>query len=265
MFPLYTKVFPASAAELSALLNASIQKGFAKAAQPVAIRDESYPQLAEISITLDGAELRSDAPRPPRASGAGKAGLQVRELQVTADDMRLGPALGSIRLRARDVVLNQATDAKGDLLLVLQSATEGRVEVSALKAEIENAIATVAKQEAGKHGVAIDGVQLTVRLRGESGVDAEVQLRAKKLFFTTNLKIAAQLDLDAQLNATLAGLACQADGAIGALACGALQPHLQKLEGRSFALLALPLGEVRLREMRLATGETLSVTADFGA
>jgi hypothetical protein len=139
------------------------------------------------------------------------------------------------------------------------------VDVSALASEIENAIAAVAKAEAGKHGVAIDQVQLFVTTRGERSVDAEVRLRAKKLFFTTTIRIAAKLDLDERLNARLSGLACHGEGAIGAMACGFLQPHLQKMDGRSFSLMALPLGEIRLRDVRLAAGERISVSAEFGS
>src|SRR3712207_4396091 len=96
--------------------------------------------------------------------------------------------------------------------------------------------------EAGKHGVTVDQVRLSLQLRGERSVDAEVQLRARKLFFSTTVRIGAKLDLDEQLNARLSGLTCNGEGAIGALACGGLQPHLQKLNGRSFSLMALPLG-----------------------
>jgi hypothetical protein len=148
---------------------------------------------------------------------------------------------------------------------MLKTATDGEVEVSAEQQAIETAIATVATHEAGKHGVVIDQVQLAVRPRGERGIDAEVQLRAKKLFFATTIKITAKLDLDEQLNATVSGLACHGDGAIGAMACGFLQPHLEKIDGRSFSLMALPLGEIRLRDVRIATGPTLAVTAEFGA
>ncbi|MDQ6655945.1 MAG: hypothetical protein M3Y80_09050, partial [Verrucomicrobiota bacterium] len=67
------------------------------------------------------------------------------------------------------------------------------------------------------------------------------------------------------LNASLSGLTCNGEGAIGSLACGVLQPHLEKVDGRTFPLMALPLGDVRLRDVRLAAGANLSVTAEFGA
>ncbi|MGI8820426.1 MAG: hypothetical protein ACR2ID_06120 [Chthoniobacterales bacterium] len=266
MFPLYTSLFPASAPDLSDLLNASVQRLFANAPCPVAVRDENYPRLAEITITLDGAELRSDPPRPPRVQDGGSGpGVEIGQLHLQANEASLGPAIASIRLDARNLVLNRGTDANGEIVLVLKSAADGQIEASAETQQIESAIAAVAKQEAAKHGVTIDQVQLSVRPRGERSLDADVQLRAKKLFFTTVIKIAAKLDLDEQLNATVSGLTCSGDGAIGSLACGVLQPHLQKIDGRSVSLLALPLGEIRLREVRLAAGDRISVRAEFGA
>jgi hypothetical protein len=79
------------------------------------------------------------------------------------------------------------------------------------------------------------------------------------------MKITGQLDLDEELNARVSGLDCTGDGAIASVACGVLKPHLQKIDGREFPLMSLPLGEVRLRDVQLAVGDKLSVTADFGS
>jgi hypothetical protein len=150
---------------------------------------------------------------------------------------------------------------------MLMPARRGRrvIEITAETKDIEAAIAAVAKNEAGKHGVTIDQVRLTVKPRGARSVDGEVQLRAKKLFFSTVIKISAKLDLDDELNATVSGLKCDGEGAIGAMGCGFLEPHLKALNGRSYPLMALPLGEVRLRDVRIAATDRVTVSAEFGA
>ena len=79
------------------------------------------------------------------------------------------------------------------------------------------------------------------------------------------LRIIGQLDLDEKLNAKISGLDCTGEGAIASVACGVLKPHLQKIDGREFPLMSLPLGEVRLRDVRIAVGDKLSVTAEFGS
>jgi hypothetical protein len=151
------------------------------------------------------------------------------------------------------------------VLLLLHSAANGHIEISTLTSDLEALIAEVAKTEAAKHGVTIDGVQLLLRSQSSRSLAAEVRLRAKKLFLSASMKITGQLDLDEELNARVSGLDCTGDGAIASVACGVLKPHLQKIDGREFPLMSLPLGEVRLRDVRLAVGDKLSVTAEFGS
>ena len=264
MFPLYTKKLPADAADLAVVLNESVNRIFSGVETPVKVRDKGYPHLAEIKIALDGAELRSDPPSPPSTKGKSSPALQVDKLHLKAAGITLGPAVADLRLEARDVLLHQAKDKAGEIVLVLQSAADGEIEINADKSVLEDAIATVAKAEAGKHGVAIDQVQLSVTSRSARSVDAEVQVRAKKLFFSTIIRIAAKLDLDEELNATLSGVTCDGEGAIGSMACGFLSPHLEKVNGRTFPLMALPLGEVKLRDVRMEAGKRLTVSAEFG-
>ncbi|MDQ6656523.1 MAG: hypothetical protein M3Y80_12015, partial [Verrucomicrobiota bacterium] len=131
MFPLYTKQFPANAPDLAARLNESAKRIFDNAANPVTIRDRAYPELEEIRITLDGAELRPNPPRPPPVKGKSAPALQVSELYITGSDLLIGPAIANLRLDARDVRLQQAADAQGEIVLVLSSAADGQIEVSA--------------------------------------------------------------------------------------------------------------------------------------
>jgi hypothetical protein len=49
------------------------------------------------------------------------------------------------------------------------------------------------------------------------------------------------------------------------VACGILKPYLQKIDGREFPLTSLPLGEIRLRDVRLTLDDKLSVRAEFGS
>ena len=94
---------------------------------------------------------------------------------------------------------------------------------------------------------------------------AEVRLRAKKLFISASLQVTGQLDLDEELNARISGLDCTGEGAMASVACGVLKPHLHTLDGREFSLMSLPLGEVRLRDVLIAVGDKLAITAEFGS
>jgi hypothetical protein len=264
MFPLKTTNLPTSAADLARRLNESLRDLFQLPNDPVTIREVSYPHLASLAVSLDGAQLRGQPPPVPFPAGASDPALTIDSFAAKGSQISVGPAAVDFAIEARNVQLNRAADSTGNIVLMLHSAADGRIQVSASPADLEALIAEVAKIEAAKHGVAIDGVQLSLRSNSPRSLAAEVRLRAKKLFLSTSLRITAQVDLDEELNAKISGLACAGEGAMGGIACGILKPHLEKMDGRRFSLLSLPLGEVRLRDVRIASGNKLSITAEFG-
>ena len=265
MFPLKTDIFPTTAAELARELNATLRGLFGLSRDPVEVREKSYPHLESVQVSLDGAVLPERPPGMPSVAGTPEPAFTIDDFRVGASPLSVGPASVDFRLAAEGVELHRAIDRSGNLLLLLHNATNGRVEISVAVSDLEALIAEVAKAEAGKHGVNIDSVQLSLSFRGSRSLAAEVRLRAKKLFVSALLRVTGQLDLDEQLNARISGLDCTGDGAIASVACGILKPHLQKLDGREFSLMSLPLGEVRLRDVRMAVDQKLSVTAEFGS
>ena len=265
MFPLNTKTFPASAAELARQLSDSVRNLFALTRDPIELRDKSYPHLDSLTVTLDGAVISERPPAIPSVTSPSQPALSIDLFNVNGSPISVGPASIDFRLQANGVDLHRANDPDGNVVLLLHNAADGRVEISIAVSDLEALIAEVAKAEAGKHGVNIDDVQLTLRSRDARSLAAEVQLRAKKIFLSATLRITGQLDLDQHLNARISGLDCTGDGTIASVACGVLKPHLQKLDGREFPLMSLPLGEVRLRDVQIAVDEKLSVTAEFGS
>jgi hypothetical protein len=265
MFPLNTTTLPSPAAALERLLNDSLRSLFHTKTDPVALRAAAYPHLEELHISLNGATLRDNPPPPPSVSGATMPALEIDSLKINAAALSAGPAVLDLSLSAQNVILHQAPDSAGRIVLVLHRAADGAIALSTSPSDLEAAIAEVARTEAGKHGVTIDGVQLSLRSKSSRSLAAEVRLRARKLFLSATIRITGQLDLDEQLNARVSGLDCIGEGAIAGIACGVLKPQLQKIDGRSFPLMSLPLGEVRLRDVRIAVADKLSVTAAFGS
>ena len=265
MFPLKTKTFPATAADLSRHLNDSVRELFLLSRDPVEVREKSYPHLDSLTVSLDGARLPERPPPMPTVSGERRPALTIDSLALNASPLFVGPAPVDFKLSAKDVELHQANDRDGSILLLVHQASAGHVEISLAISDLEGLIAEVAKAEADKHGVNIGSVELSLRSRSPRSLAAEVRLSAKKMFFSATVNVTGQLDLDEQLNARISGLDCTGEGAIASVACGVLKPHLQKLEGREFSLMSLPLGEVRLRDVQIAVNEKLSVTADFGS
>ena len=265
MFPLKTETLPGNAADLARRLNESLRDLFQLSNDPVTIREISYPHLASLAVSLDGAQLRGQPPPVPSPTGESTPALTVDSFTAKGSQISVGPAAVDFALEAKDVHLHRAADSQGNTVLMLHSAADGRIQLSASPADLEALIAEVAKTEAAKHGVAIDSVKLSLRSNSPRSLSAEVRLRAKKLFLSTSLRITGQVDLDEELSARISDLACTGEGAMGGIACGVLKPHLEKIDGRQFSLMSLPLGKIRLRDVQIAAGDKLSITAEFAS
>jgi len=162
-------------------------------------------------------------------------------------------------------MLHQGRDDKGEALLLVNRVRTGHFALSVAQLDLENAIRQVVEKEAAKQGITIEETRVSMRARGLRSLAADIRLRAKKFMFRTNIDISGQVDIDDSFNARISNLKCRGDGTIGSLACGALEPHLQKLNGRAFSLMSVPLGEIKLRDVRIAVADTVDITADFGS
>ncbi len=246
-------------------MNASLARAFVLNRPPVSIDAPAFPAIDALAITLDGAQVRDDAPRASFSTDRAGRDLPIAKLRMAGAGVSIYGASVDVNLDASNVRLLEATNTDGEIVLLFKGAAAGTVEIGASAAAIESLIATVARQQAGAHGVSIDDVKLTLQQRGAHSIAAEVRLRARKLFLSTTIRITGQLELDRSLTAKISSLRCDGDGPIGSLACAALAPHLQCLNGREFPLMALSLGDVRLRDLQLSVGDRVSVTAEFAA
>jgi hypothetical protein len=265
VFPLYTPTFPSSAFDLERLLNHSLQPIFSTEADPVSVRDASYPHLKEIRVSLDGARLRSNPPRPASICGEISPALRVDQLSLSARALSIGPATIDLSLFARTVNFVQGKDSNEQVALALENAADGRMGISISQAGLAALVTALAQNQASKQGVTIDGAQLDLRQTSAHSLAVQVRLRVRKLFLKASLGVTGQLDLDDHLNLKISGLNCTGDGAFASLACGILKPHLQKIDGCEWPLMSLPLGEIRLRDVCLTVGDKLCVTAEFGS
>ena len=265
MFPLPSKTFPADAEALRAALEESLRKVVTSAEPIVTVEENGYPDLAAIRLSLDGATASDRLPqRPAPPAGKPEPALRVQYLEISGRPVHVRGAAIDLKCQAREVEIGQARDAEGNMLLLLQNAAEGKVEIAIPISELETLLRAGATAAAGKHGVILEDVRLQLRARSKRALDAAVEVRARKLFLNAAIRINAGLEIDDQLNARLSGLECAGEGTLGTLACGFLGPQLQRLNNRDFSLLAQPLGELQLRDVQIAVGNQLRVTAKLG-
>ena len=265
MFLLPNKIFPSNAAALRDALEGGLRRMVRPAGQMVTVEEKQYPELAAIRVSLDNADASDrPPPRPAAPVGTVEPGLRVENFAISGRPVRVQGAAVELSCTARDVQIGQGRDKDGNLLLVLQDSAEGNVEVALALTDLEALVLAAAKAEAAKQGVTVEDVRVELHSRSERALDVVVHVRAKKLFLNAAARISGGVAIDERLNARLSGWECAGDGTLGTLACGFITPHLARLNGREFSLMALPLGEVKLREVRITAGRELRVTAQFG-
>jgi hypothetical protein len=264
MFPLSTKTFPSDAAALRDALEESLRRVVTAQSQIVTVEDKSYPELQAIRVSVDRARTTWRTPAPMRPLGLIEPALRVENFEISGRPIMVERAAIELACTARDVQIGQGRDANGNLILVLQQAAEGNVEIVATVADLESLLLAGAKAEAGKQGITVEDVKLELRSRTNRALALRVDVRARKLFLGATVRLSGEVEIDDRLNARLSGLNCSGEGALGALACKFLGPHLERFNHREFSLLALPLGEVQLRDINIAANDKLAVSANFG-
>jgi hypothetical protein len=265
MFPLPTDSLPKNAEALRAAIEESLRRVVRPAGPMVTVEEKLYPELAALRVSLDGASVGDrPPPRPLPPVGAVEPGLWAAHLEISGRPILVRQAKVELSCTARHARIGQGRDKEGNVFLLLQDASEGKLEVAVALAELEALVLAGAKAEAGKQGVTVESVRIELRSQSEHVLEAIVHVRAKKLFLSAAVRVRGSVALDEQLNARLSGLECAGEGALGTLACGFIAPHLARFNGRGFPLMALPPGEVKLRDVRIAAGRELRVTARFG-
>ena len=263
MISLHRTQFPNSKLELLQALEESLRRVVQKAGPFVSISARVFPYLDEIAIDFDGAQFDAHLPALPQPAGPTKQACEAAHVQISGRHISVRGTPLNLELSASDVIFHQGRDEKGDALLLVHSVGTGHFVLSIAQLELEKAIRQMAEREAAAQGVMVEEARISLRARGPRSVAVEVRLRARKFIFRTNIDLSGHVDIDDRFQAKVSGLKCRGEGAIGSMACKAIQPHLQRLEGRPFPLASLPFSDIRLRDVRITVADAVEIAADF--
>lgn len=267
MFHLSTDHFPENAADLSAALLGTLRELFTlpSGREPIRITGP-YPVLDELRIDLSGASARADQ-RLHRPLGVQQPnpGPSVREFEVCAEPLLIENAAMRLHLHARQAQFHYNRDRRGRAVMVLAAAQDGQVEAHLTRADIEAILLAGAQAAAQERGLTLKDVNLKLTQLDSRSVGIDLHVTVKKLFVTAPFHLAGQIHIDDALNAELRNLTCDGEGMIASLVGNLVRPHLQRLNGRQIPLMALSLGQIRLRDLRLSVTDGLHIHASFAS
>ncbi len=264
MISLGRKDFPSPRGDLAEALDDAMHRFIEKPGAIVELRSRVFPLVDEIRINLDGAMVDASPPlakvegEPSRAFEAALVTLNGRRVSVCGVPFNL-------RMEMHDVIFDKGVDAKGEAVLALHKVREGQLIISGGQLDLEGAIVRIAGERARLYGIELEQMRLFMRARGRRSLAADMQIRAKKFFARAKIDIYTQLDISNEFVARISQLKCKGDGKLGSFACATLQPLFQRLLEKSFPLKSLPfLGDLHLRDIHVAVGDTVDLTLDFG-
>jgi hypothetical protein len=223
-----------------------------------------WPEVATLRVDLSGARL-SRTLQLPRASGPIAPALRVHAIDVVGAPLFFENAPLQLRLHASDVGLGLVQPENAAAMLGFAHVAQGEVGVEAKHADLETLAHTLVSEAAGQHGTQIKSTRLTLASIAARALRFEVEVTAKVFVMTAKVIVRGELHVDDHFNARLHKLACQGDGMMASAATALIQPRLVALEKEVIPLLALPLGQTRLHDMSIAVGETVRISARFGA
>jgi len=233
-------------------------------AREVRCEGGAWPEVATLYVDLTGARI-SRALQLPRASGPIAPALRVRQIDVQGAPLFFENAPLQLQLHASDAGLGLTEPENGPAMLGLAHVAHGEVTVEARHADLEALAHTLVSEAATAHGMQVKSTRLTLTSTGARALRFQVEVTAKVLVMTARVTVRGELQIDDQFNARLSQLACQGEGMMASAATAFIQPRLAALEKEVIPLLALPLGQTRLHDISVAAGESVRVSARFGA
>jgi hypothetical protein len=264
VFSLKRTQFPGSKADLAEAVDQALRTYVRKDQPVVTINARVFPYLDEIAINLDGAEFDGARPEIPQIVGETKKACEAAVVGISARNVSMHGAPVNLQVEARDVVFYEGRNEANDVILIIHGIRTGHLVASAAQADLEAAVRRLAESEGRKNGIVVEDTRVAMRARGVRSIAVDVHLRARKLLLRANVDVSAQIDIEENFAAKISNFKCRGDGMLGSMACGALEPQLKQLEGRTISLIPPSLDSIRLRDVRITVADTVEVTADFG-
>ena len=267
MFYLGGSTFPNSREQLASAVTTGLRELLTLPPRDIIhIDGGNYPAFDKVMIDLTGARSAGDKlPPEPKPDGATEPGVSAGRLEAVARPLYIRDAAIELSLTADAARFDYGRDVTGKAMLLLLEAKNGQVTIQIARSALDTLVISAAREAARAHGVQILETTLNLTQLDPRSVSADIRIKAKKLFITATLFLKGKLSVDDALNAKVYDLSVTGEGMLGELAGGAIRPHLQQIDGKSFPLTALPLGEVRLQDLSLTIGDPLKVHATFGS
>lgn len=263
MIPLATSALPAS----PDFLEEAIRAGFARYSitpRNVKATGPATTDLESLHIDLSGAKLSRDF-RPEQPGKPGAETVMARHLKIDATPLLLESAPLEFHLQAEAVTLKLTEPVGEERMLTPCRARNGYLSAEITRGALEDLLRKVAAEYAGKQGVEIKEVHLKLENAGPRTLTFQAEIVAKVFVMKAPVTLRGRAEIDDALNLRLSELTVGGNNMAANIANNFARPHLERVQSQPFSLAVLSLGEIQLREVEMAGGESLRLSAKFGS
>lgn len=261
MLPLAGDAFPKSNDELRQAIDEGLK--LLGAPKGVVAIEGGFPNFSLLKIDLSGGHVGADTRPPARDIRDRQPGIEVARLEVAASPLLCCDAPVNFLLTASDARLDFARIADGKPVLVFNAAHGGEVDVQIRRADLQTLVHGIASAAAAKQGAKIEKVDVSLTTLGPRSVGFEAKVTAS-MFMSTTVHVTGWIEIDDALNANFSRVTCEASGMIGSMAAGFIRPHLMKLQEKPFPLASLPLGGLKVSDLKIDAGDPVRLQVWFG-
>jgi hypothetical protein len=264
MFNLDLQSPPTTLSELTTAVDRSLSKWILLPANISPVHAQgTLPKLSSFSVTVTGGKIAGDSLPFQTLTGPLAPGPTAEQFSISAKPITVSDIPVHLELTATNAAFAYGQSADGKLIAALQDAADGHLAVQINHADLEAGLLQLARQFVGD-AVTLQKIDIAFTPISPTEIHVLLKIAAKK-FVSTLVTVNGKLKIDDQLVATASDLKASADGMVGSIAVGMLQPQLHKIQGKPLPLMAFSLGNVKLRGVEIHTANGVEITARFGS
>ena len=217
-----------------------------------------------MSIDLTNVRVEADSKNKKlKPRGAPLRTLSVENFEFVAQPLLVERSRFLINLTATGATLDVRRDKKGRSMITLTDARDGALTLEVPKKDVDQLMLDVGRKMAGPYGVTIAGTKLSMDVE-DNTIKADLKVDTRLGFLPAGLRFKARVDIDDRLNGRITRLSCSGDQLLGPIISAIIDPALAKYEGKVKPLVGFEIGNMTLKDLQLASGESFRVDVKFG-
>lgn len=191
--------------------------------------------------------------------------LHVANFVFVANPLVLEKSRMILGMTVADARLDLRSDRRGRPMLTLTDARDGTLTLEVPKEDVDALLLYAARKMAGQYGVSIDRTHLEVDIIEDRAIKIDLKIDTRLGFLPAGLRFKSRIDIDDQLNGTIARLDCEGDQVLGPLISMIVDPVLASYEGKKRPLVGFEWGDIKLRDVTMNSDDGFRLEAKFGS